>query len=79
MLGLTQGLKCVCGLDQSWVKQCPFCAQSTVCGGMRRGYACLCREGSQGASPEMKREQAEGAHPLLPSAVRPGVMFTSAA
>lgn len=78
MLGLIQGLKCVCGLGQSWVKQCPFCAQSTV-GGVRRGCAGLCREGPRGAGPEMKREQAEGAHPPPPSAVRPGIIFTSAA
>lgn len=26
VLGLAQGLRCVCGLGLSWVKQCPFCA-----------------------------------------------------
>lgn len=30
MLELAQGLKCICGLGQSWGKQCPFCTQSRV-------------------------------------------------
>lgn len=50
MLGLIQGLKCVCGLGQSWVKQCPFCAQSTV-GGGAKGVCRLVQGGPTGCRP----------------------------
>lgn len=33
----------------------------------------------EGAGPETKREQAEGARPTPSPAVRPGIIFTSAA
>lgn len=33
----------------------------------------------KGAGPEMKREQAEGAHPRPSSAGRPAIILTSAA
>lgn len=83
MLGVAPGLKCVffffSSLGQSWVNNVLFVPR--VEWGRRRGCAHLCREGPQGWRP-LNEEGAGRQKVLTPnpsSAVRPAIIFTSAA
>lgn len=62
MLGLAQGLQCICSLGLSRVKQCPFCAQSRV-REAKGGMHTFAERAREGAGSERKREEAEGVHP----------------